>query len=134
MFILLLTGRGNASDHTSGIFLSNQKCEIQPNLINLRPNEYIQELHCYSFEVKVNRCVGICNTFNDLFNKLCVLNKTEDLNLRVFNIIKGINKLKTLAKHISCGCKCKFDGRKCNSNQWWNNGKCQCECKKHHYF
>ena len=39
MFILLLTGRGNASDHTSGIFLSNQKCEIQPNLINLHPNE-----------------------------------------------------------------------------------------------
>ena len=21
---------------------------------------------------------------------------------------------------------------KCNSNQWWNNGKYWCECKKHH--
>ena len=20
--------------------------------------------------------------------------------------------------------------KKCNSNQWWNNNKCQCECKK----
>ena len=20
-------------------------------------------------------------------------------------------------------------GKKCNSNQWWNNGKCWCECK-----
>ena len=28
--------------------------------------------------------------------------------------------------------KCKFDGRKCHSNQWWNNDKCRCECKKHH--
>ena len=28
--------------------------------------------------------------------------------------------------------KCKFDGTKCNSNQWWNNDKCRCECKKHH--
>ena len=21
---------------------------------------------------------------------------------------------------------------KCNLNQWWNNDKCRCECKKHH--
>ena len=25
-----------------------------------------------------------------------------------------------------------FDGRKCNSDQWWNNDKCRCECKKCH--
>ena len=35
-------------------------------------------------------------------------------------------------KHISCECKCRFDGKKCNSDQWWNNDKCQCECKKPH--
>ena len=29
-------------------------------------------------------------------------------------------------------CECKFDRRKCNSNQNWNNDKCRCECKKHH--
>ena len=23
-------------------------------------------------------------------------------------------------------------GRKCNSDQWYNNDKCQCECKKRH--
>ena len=22
--------------------------------------------------------------------------------------------------------------RKCNSDQWWNNNKCLCECKKRH--
>ena len=52
---------------------------------------------------------------NDLSNNVCVPNKTEDLNLSVFSIITGINQLKTLTKHISC--ECKFDGRKCNSNQ-----------------
>ena len=46
----------------------------------------------------------------------------QDLNLSVF-MITGINELKTLAKHISCKCKCKFDGRKCNSNQKSNNNK-----------
>ena len=25
--------------------------------------------------------------------------------------------------------KCKFDGRKCNLNQKWNNDKCRFECK-----
>ena len=24
------------------------------------------------------------------------------------------------------------NGKTCNSNQWWNNDKCRCECKKHH--
>ena len=46
------------------------------------------------------------------------------------NMIKGINKWKSLAKHISCECRCKFHDRKCNSTQIRNNDKCQCECKK----
>ena len=40
-----------------------------------------------------------------------------------FNTITEINESKRLAKHISCECKCKFDGRKSNSNQKWNNDK-----------
>ena len=58
--------------------------------------------------------------------------KQNTRNLSVFNMIAGTNELKTLTKHISSECKCKFDGRKCNSDQWWNNDKCQCECKRHH--
>ena len=48
----------------------------------------------------------------------------QDLDLNVFNMITGINELKTLTKHVSCECECKFDGRKCYSNQKWNNDKC----------
>ena len=103
---------------------------IQLTRINLHPSEYGQELHYYSFAVKLDWCVGSCNTLNDLSNKEYVPNKTEDLNLSVFNMITGINELKTLTKHISCECKCKFDGRKCNLDQWWNNNTCLCECKK----
>ena len=36
---------------------------------------------------------------------------------------------KTITKHISCNCKCKFDGKKCILSQKWNKDKCQCECK-----
>ena len=32
-------------------------------------------------------------------------------------MITGINESKTLTEHISCKCKCRFDGRKCRSDQ-----------------
>ena len=44
-------------------------------------------------------------------------------------MITGINESKTLKKHVSCKCECKFDSKKCNSNQIWNTDKCRCECK-----
>ena len=59
-------------------------------------------------------------------------NKTEDLNQSVLNMIAEINESKSLTKHISCKCKCRFDGRKCNSDQCWSNSKCWCKCKKGH--
>ena len=105
---------------------------IQPTIINLHPNEYTQGLHYYPFTINLDKCVRTCNTLNDLSNKVCVPNKTEHLNIHVFNMITGINESKTLTKHVSCECKCKFDWRKCNSNQKWNKNKCRCEFKKHH--
>ena len=104
--------------------LSNQKCIIQPILINFHPDECSQEFHYYPFAVELDRYVGSCNTLNDLSNKVCVPNQTKDLNLSMFNIITRINEWKTLTKRmltLSCKCKCRFDGRKCNSDQWWNN-------------
>ena len=131
MFIVLLRSRVNASNHKKCVLLSNQKCVIQPTIVNLHPNEYSQELHYYTFSVKLDSCIGSCNTLNDLSNKICVPNKTEDSNLSLFDMITGINELKTLTKRISCESKCKFDGRKCNSNQKCNKDKCRCKCKKH---
>ena len=61
------------------------------------------------------------------------------VNVKVFNKITKGNEAKTLVKHTSCDCKCKFDSTTSNSdhkngikNQKWNNGKCQCECKNYH--
>ena len=78
---------------------------------------------------------GSCKSLDDPFGIICVPNRTEDLNLEVFNTVTRINEWKTLRKHISCKCKCKFDGRKCDSNQKWSNKKFRCECInliKHH--
>ena len=94
-FIGLLTGLVNGSDHTKCTSLSNQKCVIQTFLINLHHNKYSKEFHYYPFAVKLDRCVGSCNNLNDLSNKVCVPNKTEDLNLSMFNMITEINESKT---------------------------------------
>ena len=75
MFFVLLTCLVNASNHTKCVSVSNQKCEIHPTLINLHPNEYSQELNYYPFAVKLDKCVGSCNTLNVLSNKVCVPKK-----------------------------------------------------------
>ena len=90
IFIRLLTGIVSAYNHTKCLSLSNQKCMTQPPLINL----HSQDFHYYPYTVKLDRCVGSCNTLNNLSNT------------------------------VSCVCKCRFDERKCNSDQWWNNDKC----------
>ena len=61
----------------------------------LHPNEYSQEFCYYPFAVKLDRCVGSCNTINDLSKNVYVPNKTEDLS--VFNMITAINGSKILA-------------------------------------
>ena len=38
-------------------------------------------------------------------------------------MVAGINESKTLTKHFSCECKCRFDETKFNTNQWRNNDK-----------
>ena len=108
-FMGLLISIVNASNHTKCVPLSNQKCMTQSTLINLHPNKCSQEFHYYPFAVKLDKCVGSCKILNDLSNKVCVPDKTEDLNLTMFNMITGINESKTLTNHISCECKCRFD-------------------------
>ena len=147
MFIGLLASIINASNHTECIFL-NQQCMIHPTLINLNPNEYVQRLQYYSFGVNVDKCMGSCNTLNDLSHRLYVPDKTED-----FRIIRGINESRSLAKHISYKCRCKTylmpgenvtpiksgimkhyqckNYQMCKESYSWNSTTCICENGKY---
>ena len=120
----LLISIVNTSNHTKCVLLSNLKCMILPTLIHLHPNEFCQEFHHYPFAVKLDRCVGKCNNLYDLSNKAGVPNKTEDLNLGMFNMVTEINQLKTLTKHILCECKYRFDERKCYGGRMINVDFC----------
>ena len=84
----LLRSIVNASNRTEFVFVSNQKCTTRPTL---HPNEYTQGLRYYPSALDLDSCVGSCNILNDLSNTVCALNKTEDLNLSISNMITGVN-------------------------------------------
>ena len=42
--------------------------------------------------VSLHSCDGICNTRDDLFDKICVPNITKGVNLTVFKMITRINE------------------------------------------
>ena len=96
MFIVFLSSIVNASNHTKCFSLRNKN-----GTFNLLLLIYILiNAVDYPFSIKLGRCLGSCNTLNDLSKKISILNKTESLNLSVFNMIAGISESKTLTKHI----------------------------------
>ena len=82
----------NTSKLTTCVALNNQQCMTDSTLINLSPNEYIHGLRCYSFPGNLDRCSGSCSKLDDQSSKICLLRKTEDISLSVFNIITRKNE------------------------------------------
>ena len=48
----------------------------------------------------LDRYNGSCKTIDDVLSRRCVPNKTNDVDLNVFNMITRINESKKLKKHI----------------------------------
>ena len=82
--------------------LNNEPCKSRHTLIDLNPIE----LNYCSFMITLGRCPGRFNTFDDSSRKICVRNKIDDLNVKVFNLITRINYAKN-----RCTWKCKFNGK-----------------------
>lgn len=79
---------------TKYVSLNNAPCLARPILIDL-------------MEV-------VINTLDDLSSMISVWNKTEDLNLNLFNMVARASESKVLTKHISYGCKWESSVRRCN--------------------
>ena len=84
IFIGLLTGLVNRSNHKKCVLLSNQKCMIQTTLINLHRNENSQEIHYSPFFIKLDRYVGSCHILNDLSNRYYRYKLIENINKAYF--------------------------------------------------
>ena len=78
----------------------------QTTLINLHPNEYSQEFHYYPYYV----ILLMSYLTKYVFQRRFKLKRVQH---------DYMNESKTLTKHISYECKCKFDGRKLI---WINGG------------
>ena len=85
-----------SSHSTKCISLSNELWLVRPTLSHLNSNE----LDCYPFMAGLDRCSGSFNIVDDLSSRMCAPNKTEDVNLNVFNMITRNNKSKALTKHF----------------------------------
>ena len=104
-------------NRTKCLFLNNELCMVRPTLIYMNPVEH----KYYPFIFSLNKCAGSCN---DMSPKMCIPKETEDINIKAFKMITNKDEAKAMTENISCGFKCKFNSRTCNSKQKWNNKTC----------
>ena len=71
-------------------------------LFSTKPNQPLY----YPFIVSVNKCVGCFNTIDDPYGRVCVPWKIKKLNIKVFNIISGLDETRSLVQYESCEFKC----------------------------
>ena len=63
--------------------MSNQECNIRPEITNLNSNE----TSFYLYSIKVIKYSGSCNNINDPYAKLCVPNVAKNINVKVSNLM-----------------------------------------------
>ena len=76
---------------------NNQPCQARSTIVNINSDKTI---FC-PFTISVNKCrevVLLCMFF--------VPNNVKNMNVKVFNLISGINKTRFIVQHESCECKC----------------------------
>ena len=106
VFIVLLSLESSA---TKCLSLNDEPCMVRPTLIDLNPFE----LKYYPFMINLDKRNRSCNVLSP---KICASEEAKDINVKAFNMITKKNKATTMAKHISCDYKCKFNSTTCNSN------------------
>ena len=84
------------------ISLNNHPCNAIPTLFTINSDKTL----FYPFTVRVNEGGGSCNTINDLYAQACIPNKIKNTNVKVFNLMAGVNETRYLVQHESCETKC----------------------------
>ena len=68
----------------------NQKCMLRPKIIDRNADEPV----FYAYSIKVNKCSGTCDSINNPFAKLCVPDAIKNVNVKVFDLMARINKMR----------------------------------------
>ena len=126
-FVLGLTVLSNSiTGALNCVSINNQNCKVRPEIFDVSSNNPI----FYPFSVKINRCSGNCNSINNPYAKICVLDIVKNLNVKVFNLMSRTNETKSIKFHETCNCICRLNKIICNNKQRWNKDQCRCECKE----
>ena len=75
--------------------MNNQECKIRTEIINLNTNEPM----FYPYIIKINRSKGSCNTINDPYAKICVLDEIKNTDVKVFNLMSKTNETRHIKWH-----------------------------------
>ena len=105
--------------------MSNQECKVRPQILNVKVDDPIFFLYI----VKTRKCSGSCNNINNSLAKLCVPD-VKVLNVKVSNLVSGINETRRIEWHETCKCKCRFNSSFCNNKQRCDDDKYRCQCKE----
>ena len=68
---------------TKFVSLNNEPYMIRLTLIDLNP----VELNYYPFMIVLDKFSKNCSSFENLSTKICIPDKTKDINIKVFNMI-----------------------------------------------
>ena len=77
--------------------LNNQPCKDRPSFFYTNSDKTL----FYPFTVSINKSGGSCNSINDLYPRVFVSNKEKKMNLKVFNLMSGVNETIFLVQHES---------------------------------
>ena len=80
------------------VSLNNRPCQAKPTIVNSSFNEAL----FYPFTVSVNKCGGSCNTIYDPYLRVNAPGKVKNMNVKVFNLVLGVNETRSLIQHESC--------------------------------
>ena len=80
------------------VSINNQESKIRSEIINVNTNEPA----FYPYSITTNKCKGSCNTINDPYAKLCVLDTIKNINVKVLNLLSRTNEVRHIELHKTC--------------------------------
>ena len=113
----------NSEGRQNCLPINSRPYQARPTLISIKSNQ----LTYYPFTVSINNCDGSCNTINDLYAQVCVPNKVKHMNVKVPNLVLGVNETRFSVQRESCECICRLNE---NGKQKWNYDECWCDCEE----
>ena len=90
---------------TKCVFLKNWPCQARITLVNINSNETIY----YPFTISGNKFGRSCNTVEDPYGWICVLNKVKNMNLYKFNSMLHLNETRFSVQLELCEWKCRLN-------------------------